>query len=135
MQAFKSMLESSDQQVQTLTEQLKQAEIVKAQTEDDANNQCSQMENKLEITERSLNDRINMLTESLNEARSAELKLRQENAILNAGKVELGQDTLACMAQNNNDLKELEAKVAAIVSFGGLQNQKSVEEAKSEFDR
>ena len=74
-----------------------------------------------------------MLTSSLNEARSmASQQPVVNHNQTNADGAEIDADTLNAIAQNTTYLKEMEAQLNAIVSFGGIQNSKAVAQAKQD---
>ena len=80
-----------------------------------------------------------MLTQSLNEARAAEVAAlnrvtpvssSNEERDLNSEDRKIDAETEAEIAANTVTLRELEAQLASIVEVGGLNNTRALEEAK-----
>ena len=76
-----------------------------------------------------------MLTNSLNEARAQAAAAQTVASVSNGQASDISQDTLSQMVQNTETLKELEAQLVSVVSFGGIQNSKKAEEDKKEYER
>ena len=75
------------------------------------------MESKLLETEKSLQNQIGILTQALNQARS---HVCPKTAGESQQDVDIGTDTLERIVANTQTLRELEAQLASVVSFGGI---------------
>ena len=84
-----------------------------------------------------MNNQIAVLTSSLNEARAANAQVvTQASSPVGSGE-KVDEDTLREIANNNVQLKEIEAQLASIVTYGGIEgkdskNSKEADEANDE---
>lgn len=74
-----------------------------------------------------------MLTQSLNAAR-AQADTAPQISSEEVGQ-EMDEDTLKVVANNTEQLKELEAQLASVLAYGGIQNTKAEQEAKQDFEK
>ena len=78
---------------------------------------------KFAETERSLNDQIAILTQSLNQARiQANAAQTQRNAQFSASAGDLDPNTLAEIEANTLILKELEAQIGNAIAVGAMHS-------------
>ena len=84
---------------------------------------CTQLELKFAETERSLNDQIAMLTQSLNQARlQADAAQTKQTAQSSASASDVDPNTLAEIEANTLILKELEAQIGNAIAVGAMHS-------------